>query len=47
MVKYVVQLYRAATKELVQDLDEITTFPKELRASLGASGFALDSIEPV
>jgi 23S rRNA (adenine2503-C2)-methyltransferase len=41
------QLYRAATKELVADLDAITTLPKELRATLAAQGFALDSIEPV
>jgi 23S rRNA (adenine2503-C2)-methyltransferase len=41
------QLYRAAAKELVADLDAITTLPKELRAALGAAGFALDSVEPV
>ena len=41
------QLYRAATKELVDDLDAITTLPKELRAAFAAEGFALDSIEPV
>ena len=41
------QLYRAATKELAEDLDAITTLPKELRAALAAEGFALDSIEPV
>lgn len=41
------QLYRAAAKELVEDLDAITTLPKELRAGLAAEGFALDSIEPV
>ncbi|HTD36034.1 MAG TPA: 23S rRNA (adenine(2503)-C(2))-methyltransferase RlmN [Candidatus Limnocylindrales bacterium] len=41
------QLYRAAAKELVEDLDAITTLPKELRAALAAEGFALDSIEPV
>jgi 23S rRNA (adenine2503-C2)-methyltransferase len=41
------QLYRAATKELVEDLDAITTLPKELRAALAAEGFALDSVEPV
>jgi 23S rRNA (adenine2503-C2)-methyltransferase len=41
------QLYRAATKELVADLDAITTLPKELRAALAAEGFALDSVEPV
>ncbi len=41
------QLYRAAAKELVDDLDAITTLPKELRAALAAQGFALDSVEPV
>jgi 23S rRNA (adenine2503-C2)-methyltransferase len=41
------QLYRAATKELVEDLDAITTLPKELRAALSAQGFTLDSVEPV
>ena len=41
------QLYRAAAKELVDDLDAITTLPKELRAALGAERFALDSVEPV
>ncbi|MDB5027502.1 MAG: hypothetical protein JWO66_1191 [Candidatus Eremiobacteraeota bacterium] len=41
------QLYRAATKELVDDLDAITTLPKELRSALAAEGFGLDSVEPV
>ncbi len=41
------QLYRAATKELAEDLAAVTTLPKELRAALAAEGFALDSIEPV
>jgi 23S rRNA (adenine2503-C2)-methyltransferase len=41
------QLYRAATKELVADLDAITTLPKELRAALAAEGFALDAVAPV
>src|ERR1700736_6501000 len=41
------QLYRAATKELAEGLDGVTTLPKELRAALAAEGFALDSIEPV
>ena len=40
------QLYRAATKELVPDLDAITTLPKELRTTLAAAGFTLDSLEP-
>jgi 23S rRNA (adenine2503-C2)-methyltransferase len=41
------QLYRAATRELVEDLDAITTLPKDLRAALASEGFALDSVEPV
>jgi 23S rRNA (adenine2503-C2)-methyltransferase len=41
------QLYRAAAKELVDRLDDVTTLPKELRAALGAEGVALDGIEPV
>src|ERR1700694_69237 len=41
------QLYRAATRELVDDLAAITTLPKELRAALTAEGFVLDSLEPV
>jgi 23S rRNA (adenine2503-C2)-methyltransferase len=41
------QLYRAATKELLGGLDEVTTLPKELRASLDLEGFAFDSVTPV
>ncbi|HEX3463038.1 MAG TPA: 23S rRNA (adenine(2503)-C(2))-methyltransferase RlmN [Candidatus Elarobacter sp.] len=41
------QLYRAAAKELVDELDAITTLPKELRAALASEGLALDSVEPV
>jgi 23S rRNA (adenine2503-C2)-methyltransferase len=41
------QLYRAAAKELVDDLDAITTLPKELRSALAAERFTLDSVEPV
>jgi 23S rRNA (adenine2503-C2)-methyltransferase len=41
------QLYRAATKELAESLEAVTTLPKELRAALAAEGFALDSLEPV
>ena len=41
------QLYRAATKELAEDLGAITTLPKDLRTALAAEGFALDSVEPV
>jgi 23S rRNA (adenine2503-C2)-methyltransferase len=41
------QLYRAAAKELVAELDDITTLPKELRTALASEGFALDAVEPV
>ncbi len=41
------QLYRAAAKELVDGVDAVTTLPKELRATLSAEGFSLDSVEPV
>jgi len=41
------QLYRAATKELVDDLESITVLPVELRAALGAEHFNLESLEPV
>ena len=40
------QIYRAATKELVPNLEAVTTLPKELRASLEARGFGFDSIVP-
>ena len=41
------QLYRAATKELVDDLDAVTTWPKDLRESLTADGFTFESVLPV
>lgn len=41
------QLYRAAAKEFVDDLADVTTLPKELRATLAGEGFAFDSVEPV
>jgi 23S rRNA (adenine2503-C2)-methyltransferase len=41
------QIYRAAAKELVADIDDVTTLPKELRAALKASGFSFDSVAPV
>jgi 23S rRNA (adenine2503-C2)-methyltransferase len=41
------QIYRAAAKELVEDVADITTLPKELRASLIAAGFSLNSVVPV
>lgn len=41
------QLYRAATKEQLSSLDEITTLPKELRGAMAARGVTLSSIEPI
>jgi len=41
------QIYRAAVKELVDDLESVTTLPKELRTALAAQGFTFDSVEPV
>ncbi|HEY4440447.1 MAG TPA: 23S rRNA (adenine(2503)-C(2))-methyltransferase RlmN [Candidatus Elarobacter sp.] len=41
------QLYRAATKELAEDVEAITPLSKELRAALTAGGFALDGVTPV
>jgi 23S rRNA (adenine2503-C2)-methyltransferase len=41
------QLYRAAARELAEDLEAVTTLPKELRAALASEGFTLDSVEPV
>ncbi|MGC1381813.1 MAG: 23S rRNA (adenine(2503)-C(2))-methyltransferase RlmN [Candidatus Baltobacteraceae bacterium] len=41
------QLYHAATKELLGSVDEVTTFPKDLRASLAQRGIAFSAIEPV
>ena len=41
------QLYRAATRERVAGVDDVTVLPKELRAALVAESFAFDSVEPV
>ena len=41
------QIYRAATKELLEGVDAVTTLPKELRAALTQRGLAFSSIEPV
>ncbi|HEY8314679.1 MAG TPA: 23S rRNA (adenine(2503)-C(2))-methyltransferase RlmN [Candidatus Baltobacteraceae bacterium] len=41
------QIYRAATKELVEEIDQVTTLPKELRAQLCASGFSFSAVEPI
>lgn len=41
------QLYRAAAKELLGGIDEVTTLPKELRCALSDRGIAFSAIEPV
>jgi len=41
------QLYRAAARELLEDVDAITTLPLELRAALVNEGFVLDDVVPV
>jgi 23S rRNA (adenine2503-C2)-methyltransferase len=40
------QIYRAATKELLEGVDALTTLPKELRAALSARGITFSSVEP-
>jgi 23S rRNA (adenine2503-C2)-methyltransferase len=41
------QLYRAATRELVDAVGSVTVLPKELRSAFEAEGFGFDSVEPV
>ncbi len=41
------QIYRAAAKELAQNVAAVTPLPKELRAQLEQSEFRFDSITPV
>ncbi len=41
------QIYHAATKELVDDIGDVTTLPKELRALLIDAGFTFNSVTPV
>jgi 23S rRNA (adenine2503-C2)-methyltransferase len=41
------QIYRAAARELVDSIANVTVLPKELRATLTAEGFAFDAVEPV
>ena len=41
------QLYRAANKELLAALDDVTTLPKELRSTLNQRGLAFSSVVPV
>ncbi len=41
------QLYRAATRELVEDVGQVTVLPKELRAALAAAEFRFHSAAPL
>jgi len=41
------QIYRAATKELVDDVAAITVLPAALREALAGEGFTLESVVPV
>jgi 23S rRNA (adenine2503-C2)-methyltransferase len=42
-----VQLYRAAAKELLENVQSVTTLPTELRSALTAEGLSFDSVAPV
>jgi len=42
-----IQLYRAAARELVDDLHQVTVLPAEMRDRLIADGFPLESVVPV
>jgi 23S rRNA (adenine2503-C2)-methyltransferase len=41
------QIYRAAAKEFVEDVGEVTTLPVALREQLAGAGFAFSSVTPV
>lgn len=41
------QLYRAATKELLDDVEAVSVLPKALRTALVSERFAFDSVAPV
>ncbi|HUY10636.1 MAG TPA: 23S rRNA (adenine(2503)-C(2))-methyltransferase RlmN [Candidatus Dormibacteraeota bacterium] len=41
------QLYRAAMREFLGGVEDVTTLPKELRASLNARGLRFSSVKPV
>ncbi len=41
------QLYRAATKELAEDLSRVSVLPVDLRSKLSESGFRFEAVEPV
>ncbi len=41
------QIYRAANKELLENVEAVTTLPKELRAELTERGLTFSSVEPI
>jgi len=41
------QIYRAATKEWLENVEAVTTLPKELRAGLTERGLSFSSVEPI
>jgi 23S rRNA (adenine2503-C2)-methyltransferase len=41
------QIYRAAAKELVDEVGDVTTLPKDLRAALTVCAFSFNSVTPV
>jgi len=41
------QIYRAATKEFLAGVEDVTTLPKELRSTLAASGLRFLSVDPI
>jgi 23S rRNA (adenine2503-C2)-methyltransferase len=41
------QIYHAVVKDLVEDVEQVTTLPKELRAQLSGAGFSFSSVAPV
>ncbi|MDQ2663732.1 MAG: 23S rRNA (adenine(2503)-C(2))-methyltransferase RlmN [Candidatus Eremiobacteraeota bacterium] len=42
-----VQIYRAAAKELIESVSDVTTLPKDLRGNLETTGLSFSSVEPV
>src|SRR5580700_5531334 len=41
------QIYRAANKELLGSVEDVSTLPKELRAELSSRGVTFSSVEPI
>jgi 23S rRNA (adenine2503-C2)-methyltransferase len=41
------QIYRAATKELLESVSDVTTLPKDLRTELQDAEFAFSSVDPL